>query len=276
MRSAIAVIEPSCSVRETRRPPCSQVTSRPWRVERVAVRVAGGVPEDADRAGRLVPAQHAVVRDVAPDEVPRGREVDRALRPAAASVEPLDHWIAADAAEAIVQDLELRRDGPRSLRACYDLPHNRRSVFAGGNGGCARARRACALRGARGLDSPPRRRARVRRADRGRRRAHASSTSPAGSAARTSATGTRAAVAAIHEQVDLYLHQCFMVGTYEPYVEVCRLLAELSPCGKGEQRSLLAQLRRRGDRERGQDRACRDRPARRDRVRQRASTAARS
>jgi len=48
-----------------------------------------------------------------------------------------------------------------------------------------------------------------------------------------------AAVAAIHEQVDLYLHQCFMVGTYEPYIEVCRLLAELSPCGKGEQRSLL-------------------------------------
>ena len=51
--------------------------------------------------------------------------------------------------------------------------------------------------------------------------------------------GNPAAVAAIHEQVDLYLHQCFMVGTYEPYIEVCRLLAELSPCGKGEQRSLL-------------------------------------
>jgi 4-aminobutyrate aminotransferase len=51
--------------------------------------------------------------------------------------------------------------------------------------------------------------------------------------------GNPAAVAAIHEQVDLFLHQCFMVGTYEPYVEVCRLLAELSPCGKGEQRSLL-------------------------------------
>jgi 4-aminobutyrate aminotransferase/(S)-3-amino-2-methylpropionate transaminase len=48
-----------------------------------------------------------------------------------------------------------------------------------------------------------------------------------------------AAVAAIHEQVDRYLHQCFMVGTYEPYVEVCRRLAELSPCGGGEQRSLL-------------------------------------
>ena len=51
--------------------------------------------------------------------------------------------------------------------------------------------------------------------------------------------GNPAAVAAIHEQVDLFLHQCFMVGTYEPYIEVCRLLAELSPCGKGEQRSLL-------------------------------------
>ncbi|HST25686.1 MAG TPA: aspartate aminotransferase family protein [Gaiellaceae bacterium] len=51
--------------------------------------------------------------------------------------------------------------------------------------------------------------------------------------------GFPAAVAAIHEQVDRYLHQCFMVGTYEPYVEVCRRLAELSPCGAGEQRSVL-------------------------------------
>jgi len=47
------------------------------------------------------------------------------------------------------------------------------------------------------------------------------------------------AVAAIHEQVDRYLHQCFMVATYEPYVEVCRRLAQLSPCGGKEQRSLL-------------------------------------
>ena len=50
-------------------------------------------------------------------------------------------------------------------------------------------------------------------------------------------------VAAIHEQADRYLHQCFMVGTYEPYVDVCRRLAELSPCGPrggvGEQRSIL-------------------------------------
>jgi 4-aminobutyrate aminotransferase/(S)-3-amino-2-methylpropionate transaminase len=45
-------------------------------------------------------------------------------------------------------------------------------------------------------------------------------------------TGHRFApvVDAIHAQADLYLHQCFMVGVYEPYVETCRLLAELSPC----------------------------------------------
>ncbi|MGH3036570.1 MAG: aminotransferase class III-fold pyridoxal phosphate-dependent enzyme, partial [Gaiellaceae bacterium] len=51
--------------------------------------------------------------------------------------------------------------------------------------------------------------------------------------------GPPAAVAAIHEQVDHYLHQCFMVGMYEPYVEVCRRLAELSPCRGDEQKSLL-------------------------------------
>jgi 4-aminobutyrate aminotransferase len=52
-------------------------------------------------------------------------------------------------------------------------------------------------------------------------------------------TGHGFAAAAIHEQTDRYLHQCFMVGIYEPYVEVCRLLAELSPCHGAEQRSLL-------------------------------------
>jgi 4-aminobutyrate aminotransferase / (S)-3-amino-2-methylpropionate transaminase / 5-aminovalerate transaminase len=54
-------------------------------------------------------------------------------------------------------------------------------------------------------------------------------------------TGHRhpAVVEAIKEQADRYLHQCFMVGMYEPYVEVCRRLAELSPCRGGEQRSIL-------------------------------------
>src|SRR5918998_3102388 len=46
-------------------------------------------------------------------------------------------------------------------------------------------------------------------------------------------------VAAIHAQADQYLHQCFMVAMYEPYVEVCRRLAELSPCRGADQKSLL-------------------------------------
>ncbi len=48
-----------------------------------------------------------------------------------------------------------------------------------------------------------------------------------------------AVVAALHDQVDRYLHQCFMVGMYEPYVSVCRRLAELSPCRGDDQKSLL-------------------------------------
>jgi 4-aminobutyrate aminotransferase len=48
-----------------------------------------------------------------------------------------------------------------------------------------------------------------------------------------------AVVEAVKEQADRYLHQCVIVGTYEPYVEVCRRLSELSPCGPGEQRSAL-------------------------------------
>jgi 4-aminobutyrate aminotransferase len=50
--------------------------------------------------------------------------------------------------------------------------------------------------------------------------------------------GPSAVVAAIHEQVDRYLHQCFMVGTYEPYVDLCRRLDELWP-GGAETKSLL-------------------------------------
>ena len=42
-----------------------------------------------------------------------------------------------------------------------------------------------------------------------------------------------AIVRAVHEQVDHYLHQCFMVGMYEPYVEVARRLDALWPGGTG-------------------------------------------
>jgi 4-aminobutyrate aminotransferase / (S)-3-amino-2-methylpropionate transaminase / 5-aminovalerate transaminase len=45
-------------------------------------------------------------------------------------------------------------------------------------------------------------------------------------------------VRAVHEQVDRYLHQCFMVGIYEPYVEVARRLGELWP-GPSETKTLL-------------------------------------
>src|SRR5207237_5596321 len=50
--------------------------------------------------------------------------------------------------------------------------------------------------------------------------------------------GAPGVVAAIHEQADRYLHQCFMVGMYEPYVEVCRRLSELWP-GDAATKSIL-------------------------------------
>jgi 4-aminobutyrate aminotransferase / (S)-3-amino-2-methylpropionate transaminase / 5-aminovalerate transaminase len=51
--------------------------------------------------------------------------------------------------------------------------------------------------------------------------------------------GPAEVVRAIHEQVDRYLHQCFMVGMYEPYVEVCRRLAELYPGPGSAYKSVL-------------------------------------
>jgi len=50
--------------------------------------------------------------------------------------------------------------------------------------------------------------------------------------------GPSAVVAAIHEQVDRYLHQCFMVGTYEPYIDLCRRLDDLWP-GETQTKSTL-------------------------------------
>ena len=84
-------------------------------------------------------------------------------------------------------------------------------------------------------------------------------------------TGHRFApvVDAIKAQADEYLHQCFMVGVYEPYVEVCRRLAELSPCAGERAEVDPPQLGRRGGRERSQDRALGDRPAGGRRLRQR-------
>jgi 4-aminobutyrate aminotransferase len=52
-------------------------------------------------------------------------------------------------------------------------------------------------------------------------------------------TGHGFAAAAIHEQVDRYLHQCFMVGMYEPYIEVCKLLDETWPAEGRKTKSIL-------------------------------------
>jgi 4-aminobutyrate aminotransferase / (S)-3-amino-2-methylpropionate transaminase / 5-aminovalerate transaminase len=43
---------------------------------------------------------------------------------------------------------------------------------------------------------------------------------------------------AIHEQVDRYLHQCIMVGLYEPYIALAEKLDEVWP-GEAETKSLL-------------------------------------
>ena len=50
--------------------------------------------------------------------------------------------------------------------------------------------------------------------------------------------GPAGVVRAIHEQVDRYLHQCFMVGIYEPYIELARRLDDLWP-GEAATKSLL-------------------------------------
>ena len=50
--------------------------------------------------------------------------------------------------------------------------------------------------------------------------------------------GPAGVVRAVHEQVDRYLHQCFMVGIYEPYVDVCRRLDDLWP-GEAATKSIL-------------------------------------
>lgn len=51
--------------------------------------------------------------------------------------------------------------------------------------------------------------------------------------------GNPEVVAAIKEQLDSYLHQCFSLHSYEPYIEVCRLLCECHP-GDFEKKGFLA------------------------------------
>jgi len=50
--------------------------------------------------------------------------------------------------------------------------------------------------------------------------------------------GAASVTRAIHEQVDRYLHQCFMVGIYEPYVALAERLDDVWP-GDGATKSIL-------------------------------------
>jgi 4-aminobutyrate aminotransferase / (S)-3-amino-2-methylpropionate transaminase / 5-aminovalerate transaminase len=50
--------------------------------------------------------------------------------------------------------------------------------------------------------------------------------------------GNASVVRAVHEQIDRYLHQCFMVGMYEPYVAVAEKLDETWP-GQSATKTLL-------------------------------------
>ena len=61
------------------------------------------------------------------------------------------------------------------------------------------------------------------------------------------------------EQVEAFTHTCFMITPYDGYVDVCAALAELTP-GDHAKKSRAVQLRRRGRRERREDRPGR-RPA---------------
>lgn len=66
-------------------------------IDRIAIGVTGGVSEDAGNTVGFVPLHHAVVGDVAPDDVSMGREVGWSLGPAAAFGELFDSGASFDA-----------------------------------------------------------------------------------------------------------------------------------------------------------------------------------
>ena len=61
-------------------------------------------------------------------------------------------------------------------------------------------------------------------------------------------------VAAVQRQAELDTHTCFHVTANEPYIELAERLNALTP-GDGAEEDDVRQLRRRGGRERGEDRA---------------------
>src|SRR5581483_7064597 len=80
-------------------------------VDRMAVMVHRRGEKDRDRAVGVVVAQHAVVRDVRPDEIFAGGEIGRPLRPAAAGIELFEMDIAmGELFKTLVKDLDARRE----------------------------------------------------------------------------------------------------------------------------------------------------------------------
>ncbi|HEY9412122.1 MAG TPA: hypothetical protein VIP77_21265 [Jiangellaceae bacterium] len=82
-------------------------------IDGVPVGVSGGLAPHADRTRGLVPAQDAVVRDVAEQEVAAGREVGGPLGPAAAGEQALHPLVAVARPEPLVDHLEPRLDNVR-------------------------------------------------------------------------------------------------------------------------------------------------------------------
>ena len=103
------MIEPSNSVRVTRRVRCSQVTSRPWLSTVLPFELLERLPENGHLARFLDEAQHAVVGNVRPDEIAAGREPGRTLGPdRAGPVARHPHVAGEELPEALVQHDEVR------------------------------------------------------------------------------------------------------------------------------------------------------------------------
>ncbi len=78
----------------------------PLAVAGIAVGVVRGLAEHAHMAVFLVPAHHAVVWNVAPDQAAIVVNVDRSFRPSESSSDPLDRGVADLVLEAFVEDLD--------------------------------------------------------------------------------------------------------------------------------------------------------------------------
>src|SRR5690242_6453936 len=80
-------------------------------VYRVAVAVQRGLAEHRDRSIRLVPAEHAVVRNVRPDQIASRGEPRRSFGPATSAVEFLDVCVSMhEPAIARIENFEIGRE----------------------------------------------------------------------------------------------------------------------------------------------------------------------